>query len=92
MKTRNDFSSKDAYLEYTRSLDFLKNYSIEGKTAKQIQEEMLIDEDLLHYVEKALEVLKEKNKMRGIDMIYLVDQYVIEDEDYEDWLNSMEHQ
>lgn len=86
LKTRNDFSSEKEYGEYTRSLDFLLNYSLEGKTAKQIQEEMRIDEDWLYYVEKALSELKKKGEMKGIDMIRMIDIYVIDDEDYEGWL------
>ena len=88
VRTRNDFSSEVAYLEYTCSIDFLKAYSLEGKTAKQIQHDMRIDEDCLHYVEKALSVLQQKSKMRGIHMIYQVDDFIIEDEDYEEWINA----
>lgn len=86
LKTRSDFSSEKEYVEYTRSLDFLLNYSLEGKTAKQIQEEMRIDEDWLYYVEKALSKLKKKGEMKGIDMVRMIDIYVIDDEDYEGWL------
>lgn len=88
VKTRNDFPSEDDYYKYTRSLEFLLNYSLEGKTAKQIHEEMRIDQEWLHYVEKGLEVLKKEGKMKGIDMVRMVDIYVMEDEDYEGWLNN----
>lgn len=88
VKTRSDFASEDAYYKYTRSLDFLLNYSLEGKTAEQIHEEMRIDEDWLHYVEKGLEVLKKEGKMKGIDMVRMVDIYVMENEDYEGWLET----
>lgn len=83
VKTRKDFQTEQEYKKYTRSVEFLESYSIEGKTIEELQVEMCFPKDWMHYIEQALAILKEKGEMQGMDLMYTVDHLVIEDEDYE---------
>lgn len=83
IKTREDFTTEDDYLEYVRTPDFLENYSIVGKTVEQIRSDLRLPKEWIHYVEKAYNEVRARGLVEGMDLFILVDYYVMEDEDYD---------
>lgn len=76
-------------VEVVRSIGFLERYDISGKTAKELVDELMLDEALFPYVKMAIPVLKKRGKEKGIHLVYLVDEYELADEDYERWIRRI---
>lgn len=73
--------NKDS-LAYTKSSQFLLNYSWKGKSKEQIIQEMALPDYEQVYLNEAMEELAQQNKFTGMDL----DQYILcrldqEDED-----------
>ncbi|MGG3801210.1 hypothetical protein [Metabacillus fastidiosus] len=81
LKKRSDFESDLDYKKYTRSHEFLANYDITGKTPEQIQIDMCIDEDWFPYVQKALPILLEQQRITAYHMHWEVEKLADADEE-----------
>ncbi|KMY54425.1 hypothetical protein AC623_11310 [Bacillus sp. FJAT-27231] len=82
IKKRSDFNSEDDYIKYTRSSEFLSAYELNGKEAEEIHYDMRFPESWLPYVKKALPTLIKQGQFKGIDLYFLVDDLLMQEEDY----------
>ncbi|MEK5501010.1 hypothetical protein [Bacillus sp. FSL M8-0168] len=83
IKNKNDFPTEDQYIDYTRTYDFLNQYSIKGKSPKEIIADMALYEDWLPYVEKALPILLEREKTTGYDLRKKVDDLLAREDEFD---------
>lgn len=81
VKKRTDFSSEDEYRKYTKTSDFLLAYSWEGKSKKEIINEMALPDFEQEYLDEAMDFLKKKKDFSGMSL----DRYILQrlDEDEE---------
>lgn len=72
------------------SIEFLEEYSLKGRTAREIQKDLKIKDSWYEHVVKALHYLKKTGNMQGIYLVNQVDQYVMEQENYDEWIKEFD--
>lgn len=68
LKKPSDFSSRREYMSYTKTSDFLLNYSWENKSIETIIFEMALPEFEQIYLGEALDELKGGNDFTGMTL------------------------
>lgn len=68
LKTRADFNNEDAYMDYTKSADFLCEYTWKGKTKEQIIHEMALPDYEQELLDEAMGYCGVEEKFLGIDL------------------------
>lgn len=86
LKKSIDFSSIEEYMTYTKSTEFLLQYSWEDKSHEEIIKDMALPDFEQVFLLEAIEVLKEGNDFSGM----VLDRYILRklDEQDEDEFNS----
>ncbi|MBO3796470.1 hypothetical protein ACTOS9_21785 (plasmid) [Bacillus subtilis] len=70
---RNDFQTEKEYKKYTKTSEFLLNYSWEGKSEKEVIHEMALPLEEQVYLSEAMEQLKKENDFSGMSL----DRYIL---------------
>lgn len=68
LKTREDFKSEDEYRKYTKTSDFLEEYSWKGKAREQIIQEMALPDYEQELLEEAMGYCGAKGEYSGIEL------------------------
>ncbi|WP_121639540.1 hypothetical protein [Virgibacillus sp. Bac330] len=85
LKTRNDFNTEQEYRAYTKTSDFLLNYSWKGKTKEQVIYEMALPDYEQDYLEEAMEKLTKKDEFSGMALDNFILRRLDEDEEEEEF-------
>ncbi|RFA33847.1 hypothetical protein CAI16_13410 [Virgibacillus dokdonensis] len=81
LKTRKDFNTEQEYKAYTKTSDFLLNYSWKGKTKEQIIHEMALPKYEQKYLDESMKELEKKDMYRGMELDRLILRKLDEDTD-----------
>lgn len=68
LKSRSDFSTEREYMSYTKTSDFLLNYSWKGKSKETIINEMALPDFEQVYLDEAIKYLTNQNDFSGISL------------------------
>ncbi len=80
LKNRSDFSTEKEYMAYTKTSDFLTNYSWKGKAKETIINEMALPEFEQVYLDEAMEYLGKENNFSGMALDRFILKRLDEDE------------
>jgi len=74
LKKKSDFENLEEYMAYTKTSEFLQQYSWKGKTKETIIQEMALPDFEQDFLDEALEVLSEQHKFSGMEL----DQFILQ--------------
>ncbi|MFS0615310.1 hypothetical protein [Lederbergia ruris] len=85
LKSRSDFSTEREYMSYTKTSDFLLNYSWKGKSKETIINEMALPDFEQVYLDEAIEYLTNQNDFSGMSLDRFILKRLDEDEEADEF-------